>query len=152
MSYNQCFGSGRFSCRFHRFRFRAYASDCRYFISSYSTHQIGSALSLPKPWLQHHILILHVYHIADINSDKYSRHHHHRRHHYRHRDHRRYHHHLIAIVDVAIVVVVVVVIVIVVVVVVVYVLSRDRGFLPLEVDQRRPAPEGTGKTGEFAAV
>ena len=27
----------------------ASASDCRYFISSYPTHQIGSALSLPKP-------------------------------------------------------------------------------------------------------
>ena len=30
--------------------FTTSASDCRYFISSYPTHQIGSALPLPKPW------------------------------------------------------------------------------------------------------
>ena len=29
---------------------RASASDCRYFISSYPTHRIGSASPLPKPW------------------------------------------------------------------------------------------------------
>ena len=46
----QGFGSGRFQCHFHRFRFRASASDCRYFTSSYPTHQIGSASPLPKPW------------------------------------------------------------------------------------------------------
>ena len=33
----------------------ASASDCRYFISSYPTHQIGSALPLPKPWLCGHL-------------------------------------------------------------------------------------------------
>ena len=26
------------------------ASDCCYFVSSYPTHQIGSALPFPKPW------------------------------------------------------------------------------------------------------
>ena len=31
----------------------ASASDCRYFISSYPTHQIGSDLPLPKPWFMH---------------------------------------------------------------------------------------------------
>ena len=31
--------------------FPASDSDCRYFISSYPTHQIGSALPLPKPCL-----------------------------------------------------------------------------------------------------
>ena len=50
----QRFGSGRFSYRFHFFRFSASASDCHYFNSSYPTQQIGSPLPLPKPWSKHH--------------------------------------------------------------------------------------------------